>query len=181
MPNTLALKALLLSFLSVLFSSRGQHWAVAAPASSQPATSVPWHQESAATLGRPHPECRAHLTDTQRQHPAQPPLHLWPQVWMGWGVKSDRGCDIDIDFRFTQFKGGWFIKMLNKSKCSNLSEKFAHNWGFYESASETDIDKRKKGRRWRQMIFLKSLFQFIHSFFQRLSWTKTHWLTSVAC
>lgn len=80
------LKALLLSLLSALHSCRGQHWTVAAPASSQPAASVPRRQEPAAAVGRPHPERRAHLAAAQRQRSAQPPLHLRPQVWTGRGV-----------------------------------------------------------------------------------------------
>lgn len=97
------LKALLLFLLlSALYPSRGQHWAVEAPACSQPAASIPWCQEPAAAVGRPHPERRAHLAAAQRQRSAQPPLHLRPQVWMGWRVIAQGVCQY-ID-SFSQIK-----------------------------------------------------------------------------
>lgn len=74
------LKASLLSLPSAFVSSRGQHGVVAAPASSQPAASVPRRQEPAAAVGRPHPERRARPAAAQGQRSAQPPLHLRPQV-----------------------------------------------------------------------------------------------------
>lgn len=66
--------------LSVLYSSRGQHRAMATPASAQPAASNARHQEHSAAVRRSHPERRAHLETTQRERSAQPPFHLWPQV-----------------------------------------------------------------------------------------------------
>lgn len=115
------LKASLLSLPSAFVSSRGQHWVVAAPASSQPAASVPRRQEPAAAVGRPHPECRTRPAAAQGQRSAQPPLHLRPQVWVGPGVIGHEGCE-DIDFCFCQLKvPSWFYlnarQSLKSRKC----------------------------------------------------------------